>query len=594
MKARVLVFFLLLSLTVAYITFSTFNTHTQSPTNCPPCYNNQPPFTERNGYGEGGRPVVRAWVDRTNMTSDQITATESGLTEAMDRWNSANFGGVRSPYDLEPGFGPSSSQTDFILRKGPCPAGCACIDMEVHPHVIYVTDDQLLAGLDHIAGAIGHEFGHRFGLSHPNTAPCNQQNSIMMGQVACHLPIRTPLEQDVQQVHRNYNDTTRPSCTDTAPPTYAFCQGLETYPHKRCSPATGNCNTIFSCGINTCNVNQDCPCPAPETRPYYRCDNGNCNPVNNGMCGFGDCNPSNNTCPCPAGTSRGSLQCIGEDCGEVVTSDCRPDGCNRDNPSSCCPPGWTKPHLICYGSQNAQTCTFMTWCGESESDCGFEGQLCEGYLCGFCEGYTECEPPPYFCQPEYYWICNEIALACEKQTPIVIDIDGNGFNLTDGLGGVSFDVFGDGNKRLVAWTSTNSDDAWLSLDLNNNGTIDNWAELFGNMSPQPQGPARNGFLALAEYDKPIWAGNGDGQIDNRDAIFSYLRLWQDTNHNGISEPGELHNLSELGVAVLELDYKLSKKTDEHGNEFRYRAKVKDVRGAQVGRWAWDVVPLRGQ
>ncbi len=43
-----------------------------------------------------------------------------------------------------------------------------------------------------------------------------------------------------------------------------------------------------------------------------------------------------------------------------------------------------------------------------------------------------------------------------------------------------------------------------------------------------------------------------------------------------------------------LDYKESKKTDEHGNQFKYRAKLKDARGAQVGRWAWDVSLIRGQ
>ena len=60
------------------------------------------------------------------------------------------------------------------------------------------------------------------------------------------------------------------------------------------------------------------------------------------------------------------------------------------------------------------------------------------------------------------------------------------------------------------------------------------------------------------------------------------------NHNGISETDELKSFSELGLAEIELDYKESKRTDEHGNQFRYRAKVKDVKGAKVKRWAWDV------
>jgi len=180
---------------------------------------------------------------------------------------------------------------------------------------------------------------------------------------------------------------------------------------------------------------------------------------------------------------------------------------------------------------------------------------------------------------------------CTPQSPIVVDVSGNGVNLTDAEHGVLFDISGTGTPKHLAWTVPDSDDAWLVLDRNGNGTIDNGSELFGNFTPQPVPPVgteRNGFLALAEYDKTVNGGNNDRVITNQDSVFTSLRLWQDVNHNGISEPSELKTLPSVGLTSIELDYKYSRKLDDYGNNFRYRAKVKDVRGSQLGRWAWDV------
>ena len=116
---------------------------------------------------------------------------------------------------------------------------------------------------------------------------------------------------------------------------------------------------------------------------------------------------------------------------------------------------------------------------------------------------------------------------CSCYSPIIIDTTGNGFDLTNAVNGVLFDLMNDGIKERLSWTAANTDDAFLVLDRNQNGVIDNGRELFGSSTLQPvlqEGETKHGFRALAIYDKSDRGGNNDNQIDSNDAVFSKLKL----------------------------------------------------------------------
>lgn len=198
-------------------------------------------------------------------------------------------------------------------------------------------------------------------------------------------------------------------------------------------------------------------------------------------------------------------------------------------------------------------------------------------------GDPECQMPQGGC-PGQVW-SGEPWCEC-LESPIIIDLNNDGYNLTDPANGVRFDLHGNGKTRQWSWTSGSSDEAFLALDRNGDGRITSGKELFGNNTDQPITEEPNGFIALSMFDT-----NGDRWINANDAIYRQLQLWIDSNHDGVSQQRELSSLNDKGVQGIACNYRLSKRSDRHGNRFRYKALAR-ING--VERWVWDIFFLPGK
>lgn len=120
--------------------------------------------------------------------------------------------------------------------------------------------------------------------------------------------------------------------------------------------------------------------------------------------------------------------------------------------------------------------------------------------------------------------------AAAVEDPIVVNFRGNAAQLTSNR--FSFDLDSDGTKESVPTLADGS--AFLVLDKNGNGQVDNGGELFGPSTG-------NGFSEMKTLD-----ADGNQWLDESDAAFSQLRLWTPTAEGG----GELSTLAERGIGAL--------------------------------------------
>ena len=149
-----------------------------------------------------------------------------------------------------------------------------------------------------------------------------------------------------------------------------------------------------------------------------------------------------------------------------------------------------------------------------------------------------------------------------RRDPLTLDLDGDGIETVapSPTNPVLFDHDGDGLKIGTGWIK--ADDGFLVLDRDGNGSIDDGTELFGDATQlYVGGKAADGFAALAQEDT-----NSDGVVNNSDANFSNLRVWQDLNQDGISQEGELKTLAELDIASINVAKSEHSQVLANGNE----------------------------
>ncbi len=178
--------------------------------------------------------------------------------------------------------------------------------------------------------------------------------------------------------------------------------------------------------------------------------------------------------------------------------------------------------------------------------------------------------------------CDDIWTCLED--PVILSVEDSHYELTDTKSGVEFDLNGDGEAEQIPWTA-GEDDAFLVLDRNGNGSIDDGSELFSHISPQQPSRTPNGFRALRMFDDPLNGGNDDGRVSAKDEIYGSLQLWLDADRDGNTDAGELVSLSSVGLTEIELDYTDDlAHDDEHGNTFRYSAPAHFADGRSVPAW----------
>ncbi|MCF6172605.1 MAG: DUF2974 domain-containing protein [Campylobacteraceae bacterium] len=148
---------------------------------------------------------------------------------------------------------------------------------------------------------------------------------------------------------------------------------------------------------------------------------------------------------------------------------------------------------------------------------------------------------------------NYVPSMARSYDPLVLDLNHDGVINTKNItnSNAYFDMDRDDMSESTGWIS--KEDGILVYDKNGNGKIDDINEFFGN-------EAKDGYSDLKQQIN----SNRDNVINANDTLFSKLKVWQDTNGDGISQADELKTLDELNVTSISLN-STDTSVDSNGN-----------------------------
>ncbi len=186
--------------------------------------------------------------------------------------------------------------------------------------------------------------------------------------------------------------------------------------------------------------------------------------------------------------------------------------------------------------------------------------------------WTAPEPDPPQdepCRPKLKWQGpGRVGSHGDCSSPIVIDLEQDGFHFGGPENPVTFDMSGNGVAKTLHWVAPYAHDAFLVQDLNGNGLVDDGAELFGTgtrLLLENFSLASDGFQGLSQYDRVELGGDDDQWITPNDQIWSRLYLWLDENADGICEYDEMLPLTQVPFSRLDLNPARRGLIDDHGN-----------------------------